>query len=357
MAFLPQLDARLSLIEQRLLALEHKVEVASASRCDCRRDAEMTGRSSQTRGESSPEHGKLAGTSRGAEHADANPSCSTAESTMGCTVALDTEHSEKRPLPDGFADKSIDSSALESLLSGFRLSSEAGAAESLLSAFGPPVPSQLQSSSLASSIPMAALGPDPAQQPSNVYPDTTKIMADAAMQNFAQGNYQAAELLFEECLQGQRESLGPDHPDVAKTLNNLAMVFKVQGNCTVAESLLEESLRILTQRFGNEHPNVASCLNNLAVLHQSQGNLPAAVALCEESSRILRHHHGAHHLEVAKSLSSLGSLYVAQGRHGAAEPVLREALRIRMLQLGSDHPDVAISLKELTAVRVAQGRV
>jgi hypothetical protein len=44
-----------------------------------------------------------------------------------------------------------------------------------------------------------------------------------------QGNYGAAEPLYQRALRIRETALGPDHPDVALSLNNLAELYHAPG--------------------------------------------------------------------------------------------------------------------------------
>ncbi|CAN0540423.1 unnamed protein product, partial [Ectocarpus sp. 12 AP-2014] len=55
---------------------------------------------------------------------------------------------------------------------------------------------------------------------------------------------------------------GADHPEVATTLNNLAGLLETQGEYTAAETLYERSLAIQEAALGPEHPDVAVWFNN-----------------------------------------------------------------------------------------------
>jgi CHAT domain-containing protein len=142
---------------------------------------------------------------------------------------------------------------------------------------------------------------------------------------------------------------------VANSLNNLAALYDIQGNYGAAEPLYQRALRIREAALGRDHPSVATSLSNLAVLYSAQGNYGKAEPLYQRALRIWETALGPDHPNVATSLNGLAGLYSAQGNHGAAEPLYQRALRIREAALGRNHPDVALSLNNLAVLYEAQG--
>jgi CHAT domain-containing protein len=144
---------------------------------------------------------------------------------------------------------------------------------------------------------------------------------------------------------------------VATSLNNLALLYRAQGNYEAAEPLFQRSLRIRETALGPEHPDVATSLNNLALLYRAQGNYEAAEPLFQRALRIYETALGPEHPDVATSLNNLAALYDDQGNYEAAEPLYQRALQIYETALGTDHPRVALSLNNLAALYSAQGNV
>ncbi|MEO1146845.1 MAG: CHAT domain-containing protein, partial [Cyanobacteria bacterium J06638_22] len=149
--------------------------------------------------------------------------------------------------------------------------------------------------------------------------------------------------------------LGDTHPDVAQSLNNLAVLYQSQGNYAAAEPLYQRSLSIYETVLGDTHPGVAQSLNNLARLYQDQGNYAAAEPLYQRALTIRETVLGETHPDVATSLNNLAGLYQEQGNYGAAEPLYQRALTILETVLGETHPNVATSLNNLAGLYQEQG--
>ncbi|MGB3519673.1 MAG: tetratricopeptide repeat protein, partial [Elainellaceae cyanobacterium] len=171
----------------------------------------------------------------------------------------------------------------------------------------------------------------------------------------AQGNYAAAEPRFQRSLSILETVLGENHPDVATSLNNLAALYADQGNYIAAEPLYQRSLSIYETALGENHPSVATSLNNLAELYRAQGNYAAAEPLYQRSLSILETALDENHPDVASSLNNLAGLYRWQGNYAAAEPLFQRSLSIKEAALGENHPDVATSLSGLALLYQAQG--
>jgi hypothetical protein len=63
-----------------------------------------------------------------------------------------------------------------------------------------------------------------------------------------------------------RQALGPTHPDMAVSLNNLGTLLRVQGEYEAAQPLYERALAICEERLGVDHPTTRTIRANLAAL-------------------------------------------------------------------------------------------
>jgi tetratricopeptide (TPR) repeat protein len=65
----------------------------------------------------------------------------------------------------------------------------------------------------------------------------------------------------------------PTIPMWPTSLNNLAELYRVQGNYGAAEPLYQRALRIRETALGPDHPDVATSLNNLAALYRPRATM------------------------------------------------------------------------------------
>ena len=89
----------------------------------------------------------------------------------------------------------------------------------------------------------------------------------------SQGNYPAAEPLFQRALHQRRELFGANHPLVLTSTNNLAGFLFAKGDYPRAEDLMRGVLRSRIKLLGADHPLVAADSFNLATMRQSRGRL------------------------------------------------------------------------------------
>jgi tetratricopeptide (TPR) repeat protein len=82
----------------------------------------------------------------------------------------------------------------------------------------------------------------------------------------AQGDYEAAQPLYQRALDIREQALGPKHPDTATSLNNLAGLLQAQGDYEAAQPLYQRALDILEARLGPDHPHTRIVRGNLASL-------------------------------------------------------------------------------------------
>jgi tetratricopeptide (TPR) repeat protein len=93
-----------------------------------------------------------------------------------------------------------------------------------------------------------------------------------------QGDYRAAQLLYERVLQIREQALGPDHPATASSLHNLALLLAEQGDYAVAGPLYKRALLIREQALGPDHPDTAISRQGMAAIEQQVNNALAESA-------------------------------------------------------------------------------
>ncbi len=111
--------------------------------------------------------------------------------------------------------------------------------------------------------------------------------------------------MAQEALKVAKESFGPDHPNLATSLNILAELYRAQGQYAAAEPLYQQALAIREKALGPDHPDVATSLNNLAELYRAQGQYAAAEPLYKRSLAIREKALGPDHPHVAAFLNNL----------------------------------------------------
>ncbi|MCX4247339.1 serine/threonine-protein kinase [Paraliomyxa miuraensis] len=180
--------------------------------------------------------------------------------------------------------------------------------------------------------------------------DLARCLSNLAVVSSSRGEYEQARHDFEQVLQLEEETLGPEHPEVAGSLSNLATVLRSQGDYERAELHFERALQIFEQALGPDHPHVAMALMNLGTVLHARAEHERATPCFERALRINEQALGPDHPEVAKVLTNLGFVLGGQGKQAEARLHLERALRINEQALGPDHPAVALDLMNLTHV-------
>jgi tetratricopeptide (TPR) repeat protein len=187
----------------------------------------------------------------------------------------------------------------------------------------------------------------------------------------AQGSYQEAIPLLEQCLSLVQERLGENHIRTAVSLNNLALLYCEVDRYEEAEAFSHQALEIV-RRLEREEDVIVSRLevaifNVLAQVYCSQKFFEEAETLYQRALEISEHSGEEEHLEKdiylgdsvglkGMCLDNLASLYRQQGRYEKAETLGQQALQLIKQQLGDEHPHVAICLDNLALLYRQQGR-
>jgi len=189
-----------------------------------------------------------------------------------------------------------------------------------------------------------------------VHPSNAHDLNNMADLFAAQGDFAQAESLYQEALDVYRTLYGDQHTDIAMTLQNLAVLYTDQGKPEVAEPMLREALAMDRSLLGDEHPDTVLILRNLAASLVRQGNHEAAGPLFREILDLQRSLYGDNHPLIAASLDGLATVAYFQGNYAETERLLLEALAMKRTFFSDDHPDIDQSLKTLTLIYNAWGQ-
>jgi predicted ATPase len=136
------------------------------------------------------------------------------------------------------------------------------------------------------------------------------------------GDHVLASLLFERCIAIWKD-LG-DSADIARAISNLASVMKLQGEYARASSLYDESLALF--RTVGDGAGAAWTLNYLGDVAREKADFVAARSFCEESLAAFRKLQDG--WGIASALSDLANLMCDQGNNAEARRLYGESLRM-----------------------------
>ena len=72
-----------------------------------------------------------------------------------------------------------------------------------------------------------------------------------------------ARPLYDEALQGMRETLGDRHPGTLRSINNMGVLLQVMGQLEEARLLLEEALQGRKETLGDNHQHTRNTMGML----------------------------------------------------------------------------------------------
>ncbi|KAH8767807.1 kinesin light chain [Hyaloscypha sp. PMI_1271] len=93
----------------------------------------------------------------------------------------------------------------------------------------------------------------------------------------SQGKLAEAEQMYQRALQGEEETLGPEHISTLKTVNSLGNLYTAQGKHAKAEQMCQRALQSYEKALGPEHISTLDIVNNLGLLYSKQGKLANSV--------------------------------------------------------------------------------
>jgi tetratricopeptide (TPR) repeat protein len=168
------------------------------------------------------------------------------------------------------------------------------------------------------------------------HPTTVRSLGMVATDLLGQGDFAAAQALFERVLEIYERVLGPEHPDTADSRRCLAEVLHAQGDLARARPLVERALAIEEKVPGGY---AAPHLVLLAMVLRDQGDLAGATPLAQRALEIRENVLGPENPETGRSLLQVSDLRHAQGDHVGARPLVERALEIHAKVFGPTHQE------------------
>lgn len=168
--------------------------------------------------------------------------------------------------------------------------------------------------------------------------------------------YELAERLYQEAVDGRRQQRGHNDPDTMDAIAGLGYLLEYQSKCDRAQPLLEEALTRRRAVLGNDHRDTLQSMNDLGNLCMSVGDLQAAKQLYEEALDGRRRTLRQTEYDVLQSINNLGRCYRNLGMLERATPLFEEAVEGRRQTLGDLHPATLHSMTYLAQVYTELGR-
>ena len=186
--------------------------------------------------------------------------------------------------------------------------------------------------------------------------DTLASMANLASVLRNRGKYEEAEAMSRRALDGSEKVLGKEHPDTLTSVSNLALLLKVQGKYEDAEAMNRRTLDGREMILGKEDPDTLTSVSNLATVLWIQGKSEEAEAMSRRALDGREMILGKEHPDTLTSVSNLATVLWIQGKSEEAEAMSRRALDGREMILGKEHPDTLTSVNNLALILRDQGK-
>jgi len=137
---------------------------------------------------------------------------------------------------------------------------------------------------------------------------------------------------------------GPEHPMLAILLANIAMQQYAQHKLADAESYYKRSLAVWKKSAESNSPNYGRTVQNLGTVYLEERKYDEAGALFEQALTIKESSLGPQSPEVANALNGLAVSDVFRGYYAEAEPFCKRALAILEKTSPPDYPQLIVTL-------------
>lgn len=198
----------------------------------------------------------------------------------------------------------------------------------------------------------------------NESPAILNSMMSLALVLDRKGEYEKAEKVYQQTLDGRKKLLGPQHPetlmcqsDLAVTLQHLAGSLPDARKMEFALELQSEALKGLEDALGQDSPWSMKALARLASIKKDLGDLSGSELAYTKALQSMKSILGEGHPETLECLADLGNVYFLEGKFGLAESTFQSSIEILMLVLGAEHPQTLTMMKRKAMFLQSQGRL
>jgi tetratricopeptide (TPR) repeat protein len=132
--------------------------------------------------------------------------------------------------------------------------------------------------------------------------------------------------LFEQILEQQRATLGPDRCLTLTSLNNLGEACRKAGQLDRARVLIEEALARKTASLGPDNPHTVNSMHDLGLVYRDLGRYQDAIALLEQATAKRAVICGPNHHNTIYGMENLAEVYKKAGKLDQACRLLREVI-------------------------------
>lgn len=168
------------------------------------------------------------------------------------------------------------------------------------------------------------------------------------------GDYGAARVGYDACLDLTRNLVGPESKIFAQLLNNLSGLHQVLGDFAAAEQMAREALALRERIDGPASEGTVPAINNLATVLWCIGDYGGAESLFRKGLEIRVASLGPDHIDTARSMANLGGLLFYREKTEEALALVERAAAIYRASRGLQHPETLEVLFFLGDLRRSQ---
>jgi serine/threonine-protein kinase len=186
--------------------------------------------------------------------------------------------------------------------------------------------------------------------------ETASAMHGLASLSYLQGNYGAADSLFQRIVPIYRRHAGDSDFDISQmppVLSDAAFAARAAGRFDDAERLWREALAYAPRLPARYRPMESTVKSFLAQLYLERGDIEKADQLASEAARELRAL--ADRPSLAQALIDLGDVRRLERRYGEANQYIEEGTRLYEEAQGAGHPNVAYGWNSLATSQYYEG--
>ncbi|KAJ3194020.1 Kinesin light chain 3 [Irineochytrium annulatum] len=184
----------------------------------------------------------------------------------------------------------------------------------------------------------------------------TEALHGYGVLKFHQQAYDAAEPLFLEVMEMQRNGTVADEPgnayDAVDLANDLAAVFCQRGENERAEALYIEALASSRRKNGDVHPTTLMLVNGLSGCYRALNRNDEAAPLfteCYENSKKL---FGPSHPRTVRALNNCAAFYKALGKWEESEKTYKECIELQIAAAGDDDAQTLKFMQNLATLHI-----
>ncbi len=186
------------------------------------------------------------------------------------------------------------------------------------------------------------------------FSEAVHLLSQTGNALWVRGQYKQAQAVHKRVLNLRKALLGPAHPDIARSLTYLANASADQGNYQEADLLYQQALDLYEQMGRETYLDAASVLNAWAECYRERAEgssdpllYERADALYQRALDLLRQVDDAPPLALVATVTNRTGIQIARGYLEEAEAQLLEAIPIFEQQLGVHHLYTAVLIGNL----------